>query len=218
MQHGRDMDQPIPGAKPEPLASTALGSVDRPKFCLTDEQRDEIAKLSGIPRTVAANDAWAMIEVLIATYRGRKNSRDTAMLPAEVRDELRAIRDDAEELWKRLSQLQVRQPVDWSMSFPEMSALFDLGMRCSLLASDIEPAKRGPNRDVYVLIANLDGIRWEFTRKTISRSYKSTATSYITYVCALADPDIGTGTIDKAMKSVIERRKRRGLVAAEIGG
>jgi hypothetical protein len=184
MQHGRDMDQPItPGAKPEPLASSALGSVDRPKFSLTDEQRDEIAKLSGIPRTAAADDAWAMIEVLIATYRSRKNSRGTAMLPAEVRDELRAIGDDAEELWKRLSQLQVRQPVDWSMSFPEMSALFDLGMRCSLLASDIEPAKRGPDAgDVYVLIANLDGIRWEFTGRTISRSYKSTATSYITYV------------------------------------
>jgi hypothetical protein len=234
-RHGRDMGQPIRRAKPKQFASTerefteielaghTAGAADFPRFSLTDDQRDKISKLSGIPDMEA--EAWAMIEVLITTYRNRKHHQGTALLPAKVRDELRAISKEAGKLWKRLSQLQKRLPVDYSISFPEMTALLDLGARCSLIEKDIEsvlatvPSKRGPRaaRDVYTLVSNLDGIRREVAGKAIRRSNKNNDASkaYITYVCRIADPNIGPGTIDKAMRHVIKRRKRRGPIAGE---
>jgi hypothetical protein len=75
-------------------------------------------------------------------------------------------------------------------------------------AHRVEAAKRGPKtRNVYWLIGNLDGIREQFARKKITRSYKDDASKkYITYVANIADPKIGKGTIDKAMKARIKRR------------
>jgi hypothetical protein len=178
-----------------------------PRFTLTDEQREKIARLSGIPTTVADNlfNPWSVIEVVITTYRSRKNRRGTALLPNEVKAELQAIGDDAGKLWKRL--LLLAEAKDFS--FPEMAALFDLQARCSLYESEIVAAKSGRHtRDVYTLVANLDGIRQEFTGKKIKRSEKNNDTSiaYITYVCRLADPDIGRGSIKNAMKDWITRR------------
>jgi hypothetical protein len=171
---------------------------------LTDEQREKIARLSGIP--TAAADPWSIIEVVITTYRSRKKRQGTALLPNELKAELRAIGDDAGKLWKRL--LLLAEAKDFS--FPEMAALFDLQARCSLYEREIEAANTGPGtRDVYTLIANLDGIRQQFTGKKIKRSQKNNDTSipYITYVCGLADPDIGRGSIKNAMKDWIKRRR-----------
>jgi hypothetical protein len=77
-------------------------------------------------------------------------------------------------------------------------------------AHRLEPAKRGPKAgSVYWLVGNLDGIRGHFTGKKITRSYKDDASKqYITYVCRIADPDIGDGTIEKAMNDRIKRRDR----------
>jgi hypothetical protein len=73
----------------------------------------------------------------------------------------------------------------------------------------VEAKRRGPKaQNVYWLVGNLDGIREHFTGKKITRSYKDDASKkYITYVCRIADPDIGDGTIDKAMKARIKRRR-----------
>jgi len=75
-------------------------------------------------------------------------------------------------------------------------------------ARRVKADKRGPKtRNVYWLVGNLDGIRSHFTGKKITRSYKDDASKqYITYVCRIADPDIGDGTIEKAMKDRIKRR------------
>jgi hypothetical protein len=72
----------------------------------------------------------------------------------------------------------------------------------------VAAAKRGPKAEnVYWLVGNLDGIRKQFTGKKITRSYKDDLSKgYITYVCRIADPDIGDGTIDKAMRARIKRR------------
>jgi hypothetical protein len=74
----------------------------------------------------------------------------------------------------------------------------------------VEAKRRGPMaQNVYWLVGNLDGIREHFTGKKITRSYKDDASKkYITYVCRIADPDIGDGTIEKAMKDRIKRRDR----------
>ena len=70
-------------------------------------------------------------------------------------------------------------------------------------AHRVEADKRGPKAgNVYWLVGNLDGIREQFAGKTITRSYKDDRSKkYITYVCRIADPHIGGGTIDKAMRS-----------------
>jgi hypothetical protein len=60
---------------------------------------------------------------------------------------------------------------------------------------------------VRILVSELSGIRREFSGKLVSRSYKNAASrEYITYVCVLADPEIGPGTIEEAMKRTIQRR------------
>jgi hypothetical protein len=77
-------------------------------------------------------------------------------------------------------------------------------------AHRVEADKRGPKAgSVYWLVGNLDGIREQCVGKKITRSYKDDASKkYITYVCRIADPDIGDGTIEKAMKDRIKRRDR----------
>jgi hypothetical protein len=75
-------------------------------------------------------------------------------------------------------------------------------------ASLVDRSKRGPNAaNVYWLVAALDAIRERFTGLRISRSGKKNNTSrgYITEVCQIANPNIGSGTIDAAMKRAITR-------------
>src|SRR5262249_5869520 len=76
-------------------------------------------------------------------------------------------------------------------------------------AHRVEAGKRGPKAgNVYWLVGNLDGIREQFTGKKLTRSYKHPAArEYITYVCKIADPNIGKGTIDNAMEARIKRRR-----------
>jgi hypothetical protein len=76
-------------------------------------------------------------------------------------------------------------------------------------AHRVKTDKRGPKAgNVYWLVGNLDGIREQFTGKKITRSYKDDASKkYITYVCKIADPNIRGGTIEKAMKDRIKRRR-----------
>jgi len=78
-------------------------------------------------------------------------------------------------------------------------------------AHRVEAAKPGPKAGmVYWLVGNLDGIREQFARKKITRSSKNDASKkYIAYVCKIADPKIGVGTIDQAMKARIKWRRRR---------
>jgi hypothetical protein len=77
-------------------------------------------------------------------------------------------------------------------------------------AHRVEADKGGPKAgSAYWLVGNLDGIREQFTGKRITRSYKDDLTKrYVTYVCRIADPDIGSGTIERAMKARIEKRRR----------
>jgi hypothetical protein len=177
----------------------------------------QIAKLAGFP--AAAANARKMIEVTIAIYRSRKEKRRVALTPCQIHDELRAIGQDAQRLWQRLLRFGDRLPPDMSAEeFPGMvpedllAGLFDLSAHCAISQSDVGPAASGPHAaDVRILVANLAAIREEFTGRPLTRSRKGNDLSrhYIELVCAIADPDIGGGAIDKAMRRAIARRKTR---------
>jgi hypothetical protein len=78
-----------------------------------------------------------------------------------------------------------------------------------IAAYRVKDKKRGPKAEnVYWLVGNLDGIREQYAGKKITRSYKDDdSVKYIKYVCEIADPSIGSGTIDKAMRFRIKNRK-----------
>ena len=64
-----------------------------------------------------------------------------------------------------------------------------------------------PPRTEFLLKLILRRAKNRHTAKKITRSYKDDASKqYIAYVCRIADPDIGDGTIEKAMKDRIKRR------------
>ena len=90
-----------------------------------------------------------------------------------------------------------------------LDALLRLPKWLLVAAHRVQAAKRGPKAEnVYWLVGNLDGVREQFTSKKITRSYKDNLSKeYITYVCRLADPEIGDGTIERAMKHRIKRRR-----------
>jgi len=95
------------GAKKKRVHSA--GYIDREvdlgpvRFALTDDQRSEISRFSGIPED--NTDAWAMIEVSIGLYRRRKVQWSHAMLPAEIRKELENLSQECANLQERLGRL-----------------------------------------------------------------------------------------------------------------
>jgi hypothetical protein len=174
-----------------------------PDFKLTDEQWNEIAKLGS--SSVAAE---ARLEATVGIHRLRKQRRSAGMLPAEVRKELMAIAAATWDLQERLRSLEQSQLAPLMLSFAnEKKTLRSLEVHLNLLAGDIPRGKKG--RDAYFLVQVLDDILCECTGKGISRSNKRTNSTreYVKMVCRIADPDIGDGTIEWAMKDCIKRRR-----------
>jgi hypothetical protein len=187
-----------------------------PSFRLTEEQWKKTAKLSGIPE--GADDARHDIETRIGIFHETQASDLDRVKPAKICEELEALAEHASDIYSRLSKL-VEEPGAYTALTSEggqqlLQALDVLrGLPKRLLVAryrEVAAAKRGPKAEnVYWLVSNLDGIREQFTRKKITRSYKDDLSKkYITYVCRIADPDIGYGTIDKAMRARIKRRDR----------
>jgi hypothetical protein len=72
-------------------------------------------------------------------------------------------------------------------------------------ASGIERRPTRSRQNLEWLVEALDGIARE--RGTpISRSYKSRSRDFIVSVASIADPGIGQGSVDEAMKAVIKKR------------
>jgi hypothetical protein len=204
-----------------------------PRFALTDEQWRKTAKLSGIPETAklseipeGADKARHYIETTIGIFRESQASDLDRVTPAEIRKQLEAQAKLAHDLYSGFSKL-----VDEPDAYAALTGKLDERRRSSdvldarrlseilgvlsyldWLLSDalgrVETDKRGPKaKNIYRLVGNLDGIREHHTGKKITRSYKDDASKqYITYVSKIADPDIGDGTIEKAMKDRIKRR------------
>jgi hypothetical protein len=191
---------------------------------LTDEQWRETAKLSGIPE--GKDDARQEIETRIGMFRESQASDLDRATPAEIRKQLEAQAKLAHDLNSGFSKL-LDEPDAYTALIgnldehrrssdvldARLSEVLDVLSYLDWLLSDalrrVEGGKRGPKAtNVYWLVGNLDGIRKQFTGKKITRSYKDDGSrKYITYVCRIADPHIGGGTIDKAMKARIEKRR-----------
>jgi hypothetical protein len=177
-------------------------------FTLTDDQRNEISRLSGIPKDHP--EAWPMIETAIGLYRRRKVLWEHAMLPTEIRKEFKDLSHACWTMQERLRRLVDRQPPVYELSFTDgLTSLRKLELQFYFMSQDIEDGKTGPDtEDAYILVGMLDGIRREFTGRKLTRSEKRTDSSrdYIKAVFRIADPQIGPGTIERAMKDVITRR------------
>jgi len=182
-------------------------------FFLTEEQWKETAKLSGIPE--GADDARHEIEIRIENFHETQASALDRMKPAKICEELGALAEQTSDINNRLSKLVDAGTALTSEGRQRLLQALDAlrGVPKQLLVAryrEVAAAKRGPKAgSVYGLVENLDGIREQFTGKKITRSYKDDLSKeFITYVCRIADPDIGDGTIDKAMKARIKRRDR----------
>jgi hypothetical protein len=219
---------PKRGSRNHPAADLLLAGVDQnrpfPRFPLTDEQWSEVAKLSKIPE--GEHDARHHIETTIGIFRQFQASDLDRVTPAELRKQLKAQAKLAHDLYSGFSKL-LDEPAAYIALTGELaerrrsSDVLDARRLSEVLdvlsyldgllsAARIEGSKRGPKaKNIYWLVGNLDGIREHFTREKITRSYKNDASKkYITYVCRIADPDIGDGTIEQAMKDRIKRRDR----------
>ena len=210
-------------------AADVLSGVDQtrpfPRFPLTDEQWKMTAKLSGIAE--GADDARHDIETTIGIFRAMQASDLDRVTPAEIRKQLEALAKLAHDLNSGFSKL-LDEPDAYTalidldehrrssdvLDARRLSEVLDVLSYLDWLLPDalrgVEGGKRGPKaKNIYWLVGNLDGIREQFTGKKITRSYKDDLSKeYISYVCRIADPDIGDGTIEKAMKDRIKRRDR----------
>jgi hypothetical protein len=218
---------------PKHTAADVLAGVDAnrpfPRFRLTDQQWSEVAKLSGIPE--GADEARNHIETTIGMFRESQASDLDRVTSAEIRKQLEALAKLAHDLNSGFSKfvdepdaytaltgkLYERRRSSQVLGARRLSEVLDVLSYLDSFLSDalgrVEDGKRGPKaKNIYWLVGNLDGIREHFTEKKITRSYKDDASKkYITYVSRIADPDIGDGTIDKAMRDRIGDRIRRSV-------
>ena len=102
---------------------------------------------------------------------------------------------------RRLSELSTRCAL----------AIYQIGS-CLIRYQGRRRQARSAN-EIYSLVGNLDGIREHYTGKKITRSLQGRCFERNTSPTSagLRDPDIGDGTIEKAMKDRIKRRDDEGL-------
>jgi hypothetical protein len=195
-----------------------------PKLPLKTEQWNKISALSGIPRK--AHDARSEIETALGYFRQSQASNFIKLTPTtEIRKELKALADEALKLSGRLSSLegdpnasmvftslQISQEPWWKieLSVSQVRAVLrGLPKWFRIAEHKLEQQKRGPKTDnMYWLVGQLDAIRQQAADKKIIRSNKRSDSSreYIAYVCRIADPHVGGGTLELAMKRRIKDR------------
>jgi hypothetical protein len=101
------------------------------------------------------------------------------------------LSNDAYGLKTRIQSLIQRQPPGSQLDFSDkLGALREIESNLWAAANNIESAKSGPRTgDVYILVDS---------------KKRDTSREYIAAVCQIADPGIGSGTIDDAMKRAIK--------------
>jgi hypothetical protein len=201
-----------------PKPREAVTGAVYPDFALTDEQWNEIARLADIPSSAAGGKARLMVQAHIEVYR--QNSRREMLFSDDVRKELAKIRGalcDSQAGFLRLAGLL---PANLQISFSqELRILRLLEERYFVRGIGHEPRKTGPKTAAaYMLVGCLIAFVKHVCDKTIRRSNKRSDTSreYIRYVCKIADPSIGPGTIEKAMRYYSEHRGQTLEEATEL--
>jgi hypothetical protein len=196
---------------------------------LTDDEWGRIAKFSGLPVV-----ARKIIERDIGFFHELQAMDSGGAPPALTRKQLQRLRRDVLSLVRRIKMvianddayfaLTVRPQQDWHPRsidernrLPEhrrlMQALDELVKLAdwfAVAAEKIKAGKQGPDTfNAYLLVERLDRTLENYTGQRIARSTKrDTSVDYVTAVCLIADPKIGRGTIDSAMKSVISGWRR----------
>jgi hypothetical protein len=207
---------------PDELAETAAAATDPlrgvevgpfPRFRFDQHQWARICRLSGIP--ASADEARRDIEILVGIFRQeRADDLQPQISPPDIRKELWELAEIARSMYNRLFHLTDSRTAHEALTLHEPQRLSQTLTLLSklpkwfLVASHrVENRPRGPKtQNVYWLIGNLDAIRKQWTGRRITRSSKRTDGSrdFIKYVCSIADPHIGTGTVERAMKARIK--------------
>lgn len=209
---------------------------------LADEQWKEVVQLSGLPP-----QARPEIGTAIATYRSWQAKIDNRKAPAEIRDEMKRLRTEAQALLKDLARAMSHADTHFALTCPfpppqgwpphtvpvpqevahqqlnfMLHELERLIQRLDLARLQVRSGKTGQKRlatPAYFLVNHLNQILERFTGKTITRSTKRPEImEFVKIVCRIADPDIGDGTIAEAMKKEIKYYKPSGGISPDPAG
>ena len=183
---------------------------------LTEEQWTEIVHYSGLPDSVRP-----IIGRAIALYREYQASIDASMTAAKTRVELDRMSKDTAAVRTRLikamanpeARYALTVPIPLPNTIPEprheahrrletvVAELQRISQWFGLARDRVTDTKSGAKRRAAptgLLVHNLDQILTQFTGRRIKRSKKMR--QYVRMVCEIADPNIGPGTIDEAIK------------------
>ncbi len=208
-------------------------------FKLSDGEWEGIATYSDLPA-----QARPLVEEAVALYRAFETAdRCTA---SEIRSELLELHGLAVDLQSRLATVMTNPDAHVALtiaptlpqngssnrvlrsrleahcgvqsSLKTLDALADWLLMASRGVDRMKPGATRKAKNTQWLVARLDAIREEFTARRITRSKKRTDLSrdYIKAVCQIADPAIGTGTIDRAMQLRIKQANARDRITAQI--
>lgn len=186
------------------------------KFSLSDDAWKEISRHVKLPDT-----AKAEVENCIGIYHHFKGTLGTLQKPHEAKAELELIEKDALSLLEKLKNpgtLAWYAMVD-SLGFPtrhasslhyeEYLAHFEkFSVWVDKAKNSISPAKPGGDPgNVRWLVDQLGYILEKSTGHPLSRSKNFGPMDYVRAVFSVADPDVGTGTIDLAVKEHLKQKK-----------
>jgi hypothetical protein len=190
---------------------------------LTDKQWEQVVRFSGLPP-----EARVDIGRAIALYRCVIPYR-----PSETRAKLEKLSKDALTLCDALkelhdhgySRLVLTLALEPSQPFETAGGQQLARRRLAAITRELQglaewlraardrvargrPGARGRATLIALLVSELDRILERFTRKHIMRSDKKSTPGrqYVEAVCKIADPTIGRGSIDGAMKRQIALR------------
>jgi hypothetical protein len=202
------------GAGEQVLALTPNNSPER--FSLSDDAWKEISR-----HVKLSDGAKEEIENCIGIYHHFKSTLGALQKPHEVRDALELMEKDLSSL---LARLKNPGTLAWyamldSLGFPtkhasslhyeEYVAHFEkFGVWLDKAKSSIYPAKTGGDPgNARWLVDKLGYILEKWTGHPLSRSNNFGPMDYVRAVFSVADPDVGTGTIDLAVKEHLKQKK-----------
>lgn len=197
-----------------------------PRFALTDDEWIRIADVAGIhPGNPEIRQAF---DDVIAHYRRREVNDAEIPSAAITRDQLRELGRHSLELRNSLvrcienvdacfaldlarpfhrGQLQSENDRPLETLVTELEELANLAASASPY---VDATKRGPKaHNLYLLVAEADAIRERLTGLLLRRSSYSHYPSkdYVQLLCRIADPSVGPGAIDIAMRHRIKHRR-----------
>jgi hypothetical protein len=210
------------------LLTTVTRLIPVPLAELTNEAWKYISEQSGLPP-----EARPSIDSTIAFCRVAETALKPEFSPALTKKALAEASVQAKQLRTRLQNLVINPLVLVGLTLTmaskeefsklmsdrtgeaiidaQIAALAQLERSLKTASAKIARARPGATRkakSLVMLVKFLDEILFEFTGRHVTRGRKGKATGhdYIAAVCTVAGLAIGPGSIDDAIKQVMERR------------